>query len=484
MAVVLPRTEGMPERERVELEGVLALLEAEPLELEAELGAPVVLTRSDPGVGPRFLLAAESGSNLLRFDRRERVLRGAGCDAPSLLASLNALRSLSIREADVVIEEHCHDLRGVTQRIMEEVGDTYPAFALRDLDWKAICARHVPRILCAAEPLPLLQEWLAELQDMHTSIRSLPPSLPAPYVLKVEGGKAYFHRVPEGSAAHAVGVQPGDTLLETDALSWWKRTGAPLHARSMMAGYRLLAAPEGTMRVLRARSASGEIRAWRETWSGQPPGRVARWERRPSGAVYLRIENFRRDLGIDTLLAAAFHDLHGVDHLIVDLRGNVGGSLEAARAFRNRFLHERTLLGSIRFSVGGGRLSRPQDLYGEPISAAVPPHVSFLTDALTYSAAEDALLGLQGLPHIRVIGQPSGGGSGRPRTIRLRPDFLLTVSTALTYDRSGRCVEGAGIPVDYLLPDSGMEQERAILAAESIPWISRLSPPANGASRC
>lgn len=170
MAVVLPRTEGMPERERVELEGVLALLEAEPLELEAELGAPVVLTRSDPGVGPRFLLAAEGGSNLLRFDRRERVLRGASCDAPSLLASLNALRSLSIREADVVIEEHYHDLRGVTQRIVEEVGDTYPAFALRGLDWEAICARHVPRVLCAAEPLPLLQEWLAELQDMHTKL--------------------------------------------------------------------------------------------------------------------------------------------------------------------------------------------------------------------------------------------------------------------------------------------------------------------------
>ena len=72
----------------------------------------------------------------------------------------------------------------------------------------------------------------------------------------------------------------------------------------------------------------------------------------------------------------------------------------------------------------------------------------FLTDALTLSASEDALLGLQGLPHVRVVGTPSGGGSGRPRTLRLLPGQTLTVSTALTYDRCGRCVEGAGIPVD------------------------------------
>jgi len=195
-----------------------------------------------------------------------------------------------------------------------------------------------------------------------------------------------------------------------------------------------------------------------------------RWERRHSGAGYLRITAFRRDLGIDALLDAAFHDLRDVGHLIVDLRGNVGGNLEAARAFRNRFLRERTLLGSVRFSIGHGRLSRPQQLYGEPAADPFAGRITFLTDALTYSAAEDALNGLQGLPHVRVVGQRSGGGSGRPRSIRLRPDLLLTVSTALTYDRSGHCIEGAGIPVDYVLADADMGQEVAVRAAESIPW--------------
>ena len=64
------------------------------------------------------------------------------------------------------------------------------------------------------------------------------------------------------------------------------------------------------------------------------------------------------------------------------------------------------------------------------------------------------MLGLQGLDHVDVVGEPSGGGSGRMRTLRLLPGWRLTVSTALTYDRSGRCVEGAGISVDrYVAPN-------------------------------
>ena len=47
-----------------------------------------------------------------------------------------------------------------------------------------------------------------------------------------------------------------------------------------------------------------------------------------------------------------------------------------------------------------------------------------------------------------VVGERTGGGSGRPRALRPLPGWTLTVSTALTFDRAGRCVAGSGIPVD------------------------------------
>jgi carboxyl-terminal processing protease len=91
-----------------------------------------------------------------------------------------------------------------------------------------------------------------------------------------------------------------------------------------------------------------------------------------------------------------------------------------------------------------------------------------LTDELTFSSSEDFLLGLQGLPHVAVVGRRSGGGSGRPRSLRLLPGWLLTVSTALTYDREGRCVEGAGIPVDVEVRDQPWPGDPILRTAEAL----------------
>ena len=69
---------------------------------------------------------------------------------------------------------------------------------------------------------------------------------------------------------------------------------------------------------------------------------------------------------------------------------------------------------------------------------------------------------------MRLVGTPSGGGSGRPRHLRLLPGWLLTVSTALTYDRGGRCVEGAGVPVDVVVPPSLSEIDAALEMAATL----------------
>ena len=67
-------------------------------------------------------------------------------------------------------------------------------------------------------------------------------------------------------------------------------------------------------------------------------------------------------------------------------------------------------------------------------------------------ASEDALLGLHGQPHVRVLGAPTGGGSGRVRSLRLLPGWRLTVSSCQTFTTDGRCIEGSGFPVDGPCP--------------------------------
>ena len=176
------------------------------------------------------------------------------------------------------------------------------------------------------------------------------------------------------------------------------------------------------------------------------------WSRLRSGCGYLRIAAWLPDLAGE--IDAAFGELRGAETLILDLRRNPGGNLVLAAATRDRFLRGTTTLGSIRYSAGGGELSQPFPLLAQPPEAAArwPGRLVALVDELTFSSSEDFLLGLQGLAHVTVVGRPTGGGSGRPRSVRLLPGWTLTISTALTYDRNGRCIEGAGIPADVTVP--------------------------------
>jgi carboxyl-terminal processing protease len=174
----------------------------------------------------------------------------------------------------------------------------------------------------------------------------------------------------------------------------------------------------------------------------------------PSGAGYLRVKQWPSSDRIDELIDAAFADFSDAPGMVVDLRGNPGGATRVASRFRDRFLRERTLLGTIQLTSPDGRLLPAEQLWADPTTAERrwPSPVRFLTDGGTYSAAEDALLGLQGLGHVEVLGMPSGGGSGRARSISLLRGWRLTVSSCLTFDRQGRCIEGSGIAVDRMIP--------------------------------
>lgn len=198
----------------------------------------------------------------------------------------------------------------------------------------------------------------------------------------------------------------------------------------------------------------GRISRWAELYQPTSAESVVTWRRMPSGAGYLRIKRWLSSDRMGELIDAAFEDLRQAPGLIVDLRGNPGGSVSVAAKFRDRFLHQRTRLGSVQFTAPDGELLLPEELWAEPAPAQRrwPSRVRFLTDGETYSASEDALLGLQGLAHVEVLGMPSGGGSGQARSISLVPGWRLTVSSRLTFDRKGRCIEGSGIEVDRRVP--------------------------------
>jgi carboxyl-terminal processing protease len=466
----------LPERDPT-LGGADELLLLERAGFEAELGAPVVFARSDPGAGRRWLLVLDEsheGSPATSWDPAAGLIESRARDAGGLLEALNLWRTARRLGGGRVAATDCSDLDEAIGRIADEVADTYPAFELRGLDWPAICGRHAHAVAAAPDSLAALQRWLAELEDSHTWV--WPGHANLPYAARLSGGAATFTRVPAPTSAFAAGVRPGWLLVELDGEppdveGWLARTAAPPHSRPYLAGRRLLAGPAGEPRELVAAGPDGERIAWQEApETGRPAAEPVRWTRLASGAGYLRIDAWLGGAGVDERVDAAFSELARCDRLILDLRANPGGSLTLAAATRDRFLRERTELGSIRYSTGGGRVSAPTPLVGEPADRRRrwPGRLIVLTDELTFSSSEDFLLGLQGLPHVAVVGRRSGGGSGRPRSLRLLPGWLLTVSTALTYDREGRCVEGAGIPVDVEVRDQPWPGDPILRTAEAL----------------
>ena len=422
---------------------------------------------TDPGQGARLLLTLDeehAGPAVMTYDSGATVLEARAGDAGGILEALNLLRT-AVRLGGDVDAADCATLDEAIERVVLEVADTYPAFGLRGLDWAAICRRHVAQVARADDPLPAFQRWLAELEDGHTW--AWPPLGNLPYAVRVGGG-ATFVRIREGSAGWEAGVRPGWRLTGIDDAEvgegdWLARAAAPPHARPLIAGRRLLAGPVGVARTLEAVSPDGLTAVWEDAPAARPADPLVSWRQLGPAVGYLRVEAWVA--GVDDAVAAALEELRGCESLALDLVGNPGGDLVLASRTRDRFLRGRTTLGSIRYSVGGGELSRPFELVGEPADGARwDGRLVVLTDELTFSSSEDFLLGLRGLEHVTVVGRRSGGGSGRPRALHLLPGITLTVSTALTYDREGRCVEGAGIPVDVEVAGGDAELLAAALA--------------------
>lgn len=432
-------------------EAMLPLLISEVAEFEAVFGAPIRFVNEAPAFGPRWIVTedADSQVNSLRWDAESATITSSVRDAAGLGATLQMLHSLVALNVDELNDARVDDLPAVVSRISTEIERGFPGLDIRGLDWSAIRADFPADDEMSVDDV---QRLIARLQDGHTAVRENVPVYNPPYVVELRDGEALIRRVSEWSAASAAGIKPGWKLQIDDIDGWLARTGSPPHSHVLVAGRRAIALNGLIEREFDAVSPQGERRSWIERAAPFSLEQLLSTSVVAGNVLYVRLHNWIDGVGIedrfDQIIAEHAHH----ETMVLDLRGNTGGNLLMAQRMRRRFLRERTLLGTIQFTRTDGTLAEPVELWDDPSPAGTwPGDLVVLTDALTYSASEDFLHGLQGLPHVTVIGEPSGGGSGRPRTLPLIPGWSVSMSTALTFDRTGHCIEGQGIPVDHAI---------------------------------
>jgi len=436
----------------VEVESTtMQLLEQEREELEAVLGRRVSFRRAvanEPGWVVRHPEVAGAAPELRRV-AKDRFVSIVGSEA-DLIATISALHTLVHRDTDVVVVDPVESVDEAVALIREEIANTYPSFSIRGIDWEKICDSYLRDVPSISDFSGFAASWVAELGDAHTSIKTVDSGgYNPPYRGVLASAGVHLSHVPMRSAAYDAGVREGWVVSVAD-VAWWERTvGATPQQLSQVQARRALSFTDGVREFIATDPVGGARAQWREV--ALPPSieSTVQVSRDAGGGCVVQLRSFDARVDLHAVFDDLIDDARSTDRLTLDLRGNTGGSLLLATSLRDRFLRDETLIGSIAFSDGRGRLVPRRKRRAVPSERSCwPGSLEVLIDSMTYSASEDFILGLQGLEHVSVRGTVTGGGSGRPRRVSVLPGIDLTISTAVTYDREGHPVEFHGIRPD------------------------------------
>ncbi len=458
VAVVPPtHTAGLSDRATEIVQALPELLVADGDALARELGAPIRVVTQPPAQGATWLLGPTDANPWIaragfsaptrpvhHLDRSRALLVTDAPDTAGLVGAFAGLRSLARHPGGPLPFGHAHTLDEAVRRVALEVADTFPHLRARVPDWGARSRMHALDVRAGHDPIGSMQRWLAALGDLHTWVRPARPRPGLPYRAVARGDDLQLVRVPPWSEGAARGVRPGMVLTGLDVADALARTPGPPHARAWLAARTLLSGPDGEVLSLEARG-DGRVIAWDEAvrWPTGPP--VA-WGRHDDGTGWIWIGAWVAELGVDEAVDEALTALAACPHLIVDLRGNAGGRLASALAFRDRLLDGPVRTGWQRTTGPGGVLGAWEPLEARPSDGPrYAGKVTFLTDETTFSASERVMLGLP-RTRFRRVGARTGGGVGRVRRLPLLPGWRLSITMSEVVGPHGERIEGVGLP--------------------------------------
>lgn len=163
----------------------------------------------------------------------------------------------------------------------------------------------------------------------------------------------------------------------------------------------------------------------------------------PDSIGYVYVESFSGSFGTNNL-SLMLYNLRECKAIILDIRGNGGGMITSAEKLASIFIKEEIHYGYMQHKTGKGHndFSTPEPLYLEPSEGAhwLRP-VVVLTNRSVYSAANHFVLIMRELPHVAIVGDRTGGGSGMPLTGTLPNGWRVRLSACPTLDANHRHTE-------------------------------------------
>jgi carboxyl-terminal processing protease len=380
--------------------------------------------------------------------------------------------------------------------VWSTVNERYYDPKFNGVDWNAARARWGPQALAAGNDEDfwlLLDRMAGELRDSHTRVESPRraeeiarfESIGFGFAFRPLEGKLAVTSVSAESDAYWAGVRPGMALVEfageTAQAAYEKalakaREGSTAQAKHQSAARHLLAGEQDSQAVLTFARGDGTpftVSLKRKRFSSPPrvTHRVL-----PSGAGYIRLTSWAQSL--QGPMIEAIKALKGAPGLVIDLRGNPGGSALMVRNIAAQFF-----AGKVEFGRSLTRTGKPvtiafdwieviklrQELEG---TAAYLGPVVVLVNQASGSGSELFAGFMQSRGRATIAGQTSCGcllaylgyaavpGGGRLAYSEV--GFVLP---------NGRRIEGEGVapdvPVPLTIADLLVDRDRALEEAQA-----------------
>lgn len=183
----------------------------------------------------------------------------------------------------------------------------------------------------------------------------------------------------------------------------------------------------------------------------------------PDNIGYIYYESFQSGIG-EGNLSEVFAHLAICNGIIIDVRQNSGGNVTNSARFASRFVNEKTLTGYIRHKIGPGHsdFSEPFAIYLEPSDGIRwQKKVVVLTNRHSYSATNDFVNQMKGLPNVTIMGDKTGGGAGMPFTSELPNGWTVRFSASPHYNDQMECIEW-GIEPDIKVDMNSKDESKGI----------------------
>ena len=248
-------------------------------------------------------------------------------------------------------------------------------------------------------------------------------------IVSVLPGRVIVLQAMPGSPSAKAGLAAGDEILAIN--------GIPLERLEFEQLVQLLTEAKQREALLDIRH-PGDARLFRLTMTPElvnTPSVDRAFELAP-GIGYLRITGFEDSTG--KLAKESIEKLGGANlkGLVIDLRGNPGGAVQAAVDIASLFLQPEQLVFSIQ-----GRTAKSEEVRVPKLAQPYTFPLAVLTDGKTASAAEIVTGALQDHDRATVFGEPSYGKGIVQNVYPLSSDTAVALTIAFYYTPSGRSIQ-------------------------------------------